>query len=82
MLALANELSESRPAAAAIAQHAWKAGIAPLPLLKAAQAAGLAFGKDEFRALLEEGSLPEEQVLSVPRMILVVEMWLRMASDP
>ena len=79
MLALADQLSRGRPAALAIAQHAWKADIDPLPLLRAAQAMALTFGPDEFRALLEEGSLPEEQVLSVLHLLLTLEMWSRMA---
>ena len=75
MLALADELSGSRPAALVIAQHAWKAGISLLPLLRAAHAVGLVFGPDEFRALLEESSLPEEQVLSVAHLKLPMIMY-------
>ncbi len=74
MLALADRLSRGRQVALAIAQHARKADIDPLPLLRAAQAMGLTFGPDEFRALLEEGSLPEEQVPSVPHLILAVKV--------
>ena len=67
MLVLAHQLSGGRSVALAITRHAWKSGISPQPLLRATQAAGLILGQDDFRALLEDASLLEEQVFTCSR---------------
>jgi len=62
MLALAEQLSDGKPVALSIADHAGKHGVSPLPLLEAAQGVGLVLGHCEFRALLDTGDLMQEQV--------------------
>ena len=62
MLPLAEQLSDGRLVALSIAGHASKHGVSPLPLLEAAQGVGLVLGHREFRALLDDGGLMQEQV--------------------
>lgn len=62
MLALAEQLSDGIPVALSIADHAGKHGVSPLPLLEAAQGVGLVLGHREFKALLDNGNLMQEQV--------------------
>ncbi len=65
LFAFAELLAEEGQSASFLVSCASKAGVNVLPLLETLQSAGLSIGPQEFRALLDGGCLPLEQVCRV-----------------